>query len=128
MFNKPGERGRPIPAMIPLLRSIVDLIVAFTAPRAVLLAENLLLRQQVIVLRRRAARPRLRPPRPWAHRRARRRVPPSAGRDHRRQARHRHPLAPDWLATILAAAITRSTLGAPTARRRSARADPAHVA
>jgi len=28
--------------MIPLLRSIVDLIVAFTAPRAVLLAENLL--------------------------------------------------------------------------------------
>lgn len=47
-------------AMIPLLRFLLDLILAFAGPRAVLVAENLLLRQQVIVLRRRAARPRLR--------------------------------------------------------------------
>ena len=49
------------PAMVFLLRFLRDLIVAFAAPRAMLVAENLLLRQQVIVLRRRVTRPRLRP-------------------------------------------------------------------
>ncbi len=46
--------------MIPLLRFMLDLVLGFAAPRAVLIAENLLLRQQIIVLARRVARPRLR--------------------------------------------------------------------
>jgi len=45
--------------MTSLLRFLLDLIVAFAAPRARLAAENLLLRHQVIVLRRRRARPHL---------------------------------------------------------------------
>jgi hypothetical protein len=39
---------------------LLDAVLAVVAPRAVLVAENLLLRQQVIVLRRRVKRPRLR--------------------------------------------------------------------
>ena len=47
--------------MTTLLQVLRDLVVAFVAPRAVLVAENLLLRQQVIVLSRQVKRPRLRP-------------------------------------------------------------------
>jgi hypothetical protein len=42
-----------------LLRQLLTLILGFAAPRATLVAENLLLRQQLIILGRRAQRPRL---------------------------------------------------------------------
>ena len=60
VFNMARAHGTPILAMIPLLRFMLDLVLGFAAPRAVLIAENLLLRQQVIVLTRRVKRPRLR--------------------------------------------------------------------
>jgi hypothetical protein len=44
-----------------LLQFLRHLVLAFVAPRTALIAENLLLRQQVVVLRRQAKRPRLRP-------------------------------------------------------------------
>ena len=46
--------------MTTLLQVLRDLVLAFVAPRALLVAENLLLRQQVIVLSRQVKRPRLR--------------------------------------------------------------------
>ena len=51
--------------MTTLLQVLRDLVLAFVAPRAVLVAENLLLRQQVIVLSRQVKRPRLRPVNRW---------------------------------------------------------------
>ena len=46
--------------MVPFLRLLFDLVLAFVAPREALVAENLLLRQQLIVLRRQIKRPRAR--------------------------------------------------------------------
>ena len=46
--------------MIDLLRNVVAAAARFLAPRATVAAENLLLRQQLDVLRRSAPRPRLR--------------------------------------------------------------------
>ena len=46
--------------MIALLRFWFDIVLAFVAPRAALVAENLILRQQLIVVRRQIKRPRLR--------------------------------------------------------------------
>jgi hypothetical protein len=43
-----------------LFRLPLDIILALAAPRSFLVAENLLLRQQVIVLQRRLPRPRAR--------------------------------------------------------------------
>lgn len=45
--------------MIALLRNVVAAVLGFFAPRAVVAAENLLLRHQLIVLRRSSQRPRL---------------------------------------------------------------------
>src|SRR5450631_2345043 len=47
--------------MTTLLQFLRHLVLAFVAPRTALIAENLFLRQQVVVLRRQAKRPRLRP-------------------------------------------------------------------
>ena len=47
--------------VLKLLRSLVVAIVEFLAPRARLAAENLLLRQQLVILRRAARRPRVKP-------------------------------------------------------------------
>ena len=48
-------RNRPswyaVATVIALLRFLFDLVLAFVAPRAALIAENLLLRQQLIVVR-----------------------------------------------------------------------------
>ena len=44
-----------------VLQFLRDLMLAFLAPRAVLIAESLLLRQQVVVLRRQVKLPRIRP-------------------------------------------------------------------
>src|ERR1017187_3789957 len=56
-------RNRPswyaVATVIALLRFLFDLFLAFVAPRAALIAENLLLRQQLIVVRRQIKRPRL---------------------------------------------------------------------
>ena len=49
--------------MITLLEFLQDLMLAVLAPRAALVAENLLLRPQVVLLRRQVKRPRLRPSR-----------------------------------------------------------------
>jgi hypothetical protein len=46
--------------VIALLRFWFDIVLAFVAPRAALVAENLILRQQLIVIRRQIKRPRLR--------------------------------------------------------------------
>jgi hypothetical protein len=46
--------------VIALLPFWFDLVLAFVAPRAALVAENLILRQQLIVIRRQIKRPRLR--------------------------------------------------------------------
>ena len=46
--------------MIALLRFWFDIVLAFVAPRAALVAENLILRQQLIVIRRQIKRPRWR--------------------------------------------------------------------
>ena len=46
--------------MTTLLQFLRHLVLAFVAPRTALVAENLLLRQQVVVLRRQVKRPRLR--------------------------------------------------------------------
>ena len=54
----PGKAGAAVTTLLQFLR---DLVLAVLAPRAVLVAENLLLRQQVVVLRRQVKRPRLRP-------------------------------------------------------------------
>jgi hypothetical protein len=45
--------------VIGLLRLLFDLVLTFVAPRAALVAENLILRQQLIVVRRQIKRPRL---------------------------------------------------------------------
>jgi len=58
-------RGKPRATVTALLQVLRDLVLAFVAPRAVLVAENLLLRQQVIVLSRQVKRPRLRPVNRW---------------------------------------------------------------
>src|ERR1022692_2655716 len=58
-------RGKPRATVTTLLQVLRDLVLAFVAPRAVLVAENLLLRQQVIVLSRQVKRPRLRPFNRW---------------------------------------------------------------
>jgi len=55
-----GRRGRSTEAVIALLRFLVDIVLAFVVPRATLVAENLLLRQQLIVVRRQVKRPRWR--------------------------------------------------------------------
>ena len=47
--------------MTTLLQFLRDFVLAFLGPRAALVAENLLLRQQVVALRRQVKRPRLRP-------------------------------------------------------------------
>ena len=47
--------------VLKLLRSLVVAIVEFLAPRARLAAENLLLRQQLVILQRAARRPRVKP-------------------------------------------------------------------
>ena len=44
--------------VVPFLRLLFDLVLTFVAPRAALAAENLLLRQQLIVVRRQIKRPR----------------------------------------------------------------------
>lgn len=44
---------------MPVLRFLLDLALAFAAPRVNLVAENLVLRQQLIVARRGIKRPRL---------------------------------------------------------------------
>jgi hypothetical protein len=46
--------------VIALLRSLFDIVLAFVAPRAALVAENLILRQQLIIVRRQIKRPGLR--------------------------------------------------------------------
>src|SRR5260370_28026272 len=46
--------------MTAILRLFLDVVLALVAPRAVLVAENILLRQQLIVVRRRVKRPRFR--------------------------------------------------------------------
>ena len=46
--------------MTAVLRFFFDLVLALVVPRVVLVAENVLLRQQLIVVRRRVKRPRLR--------------------------------------------------------------------
>jgi hypothetical protein len=46
--------------VIALLRFLFDIVLAFVAPRAALVAENLILRQQLIVVRRQVKRPRWR--------------------------------------------------------------------
>ena len=46
--------------MIALLRFLFDIVLAVVAPRAALVAENLILRQQLIVIRRQVKRPRWR--------------------------------------------------------------------
>ena len=46
--------------MTAILRLLFDVVLALVAPRAVLVTENLLLRQQLIVARRRVKRPRFR--------------------------------------------------------------------
>jgi len=52
--------------MVPFLRSLLDVLIAFAGMRAKLVAENLLLRQQVIILRRGRARPDIRGFDRWA--------------------------------------------------------------
>jgi putative transposase len=46
--------------VIALLRFLFDIVLAVVAPRAALVAENLILRQQLIVVRRQIKRPRWR--------------------------------------------------------------------
>jgi hypothetical protein len=46
--------------VIALLRFLFDIVLAVVAPRAALVAENLILRQQLIVVRRQVKRPRWR--------------------------------------------------------------------
>jgi hypothetical protein len=46
--------------VLALLRFRFDIVLAFVAPRAALVAENMSLRQQLIVVRRRVKRPRWR--------------------------------------------------------------------
>jgi hypothetical protein len=47
-------------SVIDLLRNVAAVFARFFAPRAVVAAENLLLRQQLLVLRRSSPRPRIR--------------------------------------------------------------------
>ena len=54
------DRGAEDRSVIDLLRNVVASVARFFAPRAVVVAENLLLRHQLIVLRRSTPRPRLR--------------------------------------------------------------------
>ena len=54
------DRGGEDRSVIDLLRNVVAAVARFFAPRAVVVAENLLLRHQLIVLRRSTPRPRLR--------------------------------------------------------------------
>ena len=56
--NKPSWYA--LGTVVPFLRLLFDLVLAFFAPRAALVGENLLLRQQLIVVRRQIKRPRLR--------------------------------------------------------------------
>jgi predicted aminopeptidase len=46
--------------VLALLRFLFEIVLAFVAPRAALVAENMILRQQLIVVRRRVKRPRWR--------------------------------------------------------------------
>lgn len=54
------EQADVVSAVIALLRFLFDIVLAVVAPRAALVAENLILRQQLIVVRRQVKRPRWR--------------------------------------------------------------------
>jgi hypothetical protein len=51
------QHGKPRATVITFLHLLRDLVLAFVAPRTTLVAENLLLRQQVVVLSRQVKRP-----------------------------------------------------------------------
>src|SRR5437870_2636162 len=102
----------------PMVAFLTRLLFAFRSPltrRARLEAENLLLRQQLIILRRKSpTRVRL-----WEHRSlavgmAVSAVPVAPGRDHHRPAGDRASLAPTWFPRLLALEIPprRTTRGA----------------
>jgi len=57
--RRPAMGGHVLgtPSGVFALRFLLDFALAIASPRAALIAENLILRQQLIVLRRRAKRP-----------------------------------------------------------------------
>jgi hypothetical protein len=96
-----GTRWYAVGTVIGLFRLLFDLVLAFVAPRAALVAENLILRQQLIVVRRQIKRPSLAPIRSLDHQFVGRPLPPLAGRRPPRETRDRHRLAPYRLALAL---------------------------